>query len=200
MPTEPPQSEPPIEPKVEEAKPAGTPSAEDNQRNFVVDLGDGFDKAIETIRDRAAHYYKKGQHTKVRLKFRGKELATVPLTMLLAVEAGTFLMGAGVVRLLLANVVGRAFLEVEFINEADNHVTAGKERLLDGELDEALAKFREAIDIDRDHPGAYLNLGVALKLKGERDEAQAAFEKAIALDPNGETGKEARRQLEKLRK
>jgi tetratricopeptide (TPR) repeat protein len=199
MPTDP-QNELPMEPKVDEPKPDQQTPPENNQRNFVVDLGDGFDKAVETIRERASHYYNRGQHTKVRLKFRGKELATIPLTMLLAVEAGTFLMGAGVVRLLLANVVGRAFLEVEFINEADNRVTTGKERLLDGELDEALAKFREAIEIDRDHPGAYLNLGVALKLKGQRDEAGAAFEKAIALDPHGDAGKEARRQLEKLRK
>jgi tetratricopeptide (TPR) repeat protein len=200
MPTEPPPTEPPIEPKPDSSGTEGTPPGDDNQRNFVVDLGDGFDKAVDTIRERASHYYKKGQHTKVRLKFRGKELATIPLTMLLAVEAGTFLMGAGVVRLLLANVVGRAFLEVEFINEADNHVAAGKERLLDGELDEALTKFQEAIEIDRDHPGAHLNLGVALKLKGQRDEAGAAFEKAVALDPHGDAGKEARRQLEKLRK
>ena len=172
----------------------------DNQRNFVVDFGEGFEKAVETLRERAGHYYNKGQNTKVRLKFRGKELATLPLSMLVAVEAGTFLMGAGLIQLLLANVVGKALLEVEFINEADNHVTAGKQQLLDGELDNAIGHFRQAIEIDKDHPGAHLSLGIALKLQGKPDEATVEFDKAAALDPSGESGKEARRQLEKMKK
>jgi hypothetical protein len=52
--------------------------------------------------------------------------------------------------------------------------------------------------MDRDHAPAWLNLGIALKLKAERAEACGAFEKAAALDPEGDTGKEARRQVELL--
>jgi tetratricopeptide (TPR) repeat protein len=179
--------------------PSSDASPEDNERQFRIDLGDGFDEAIKNLRERAEHYYKKSQHTQVRIKFRGKEVVTVALPVLLAVEAATF-WWTGPLRLLLMNAMGKTFLDVEFINEADHVVAAGKERLLDGELDEALEKFREAITMDRDHPGAHLNLGVALKLKGQKDEAMAAFEKATALDPSGETGKEARRQIEKFKK
>ncbi len=85
------------------------------------------------------------------------------------------------------------------INDADQVVQAGKERLLDGELDDALARFREAVAMDPGHAGAQLNLGVALKLKGQREEAIAAFEQAASLDPDGDTGKEARRQLEAMK-
>jgi len=191
-----PQAAPPPPPKAEPPK----PSAEDNQRTFRLDLGEGLDEVLKKLRDRAEHYYSKGQHTQVRLRFRGKELATLPLTMLLAVEAAGWALGAGWLRLIAVNALGKTFLDVEFINEADHIVAAGKERLLDGDLDEALAKFREAIEMDRDHPAAHLNLGVALKLKGDRDGAIEAFAKAIALDPAGDTGNEGRRQLEKLKK
>ena len=182
------------------AEPAPPPPADDNARQFRLDLGDGFDEALKRLRDRAEHYYKKGQHTQVRLRFRGKEIATVPMNALIAVEAAGWALGAGWLRLIAVNALGKTFLDVEFINEADSVVAAGKERVLDGELDEALAKFRQAIEMDRDHPAAHLNLGVALKLKGDRDGAIEAFAKAVALDPAGETGAEARKQLEKFKK
>ncbi len=174
------------------------PFSEESVRKFTVDVSEGLDEAFKKLKDRAGHYYKKGQHTQVRVKFRGKELATMPLAMLMAVEAATWVW-AGPIRLLVANALGRTLLDVEIINEADNVVAQGKERLLDGELDEALARFRQAIEMDRDHPGAHLNLGIALKLKGDREAATAAFEKALSLDPAGETGVEARKQIEKMK-
>jgi tetratricopeptide (TPR) repeat protein len=189
-------------PPAPDVPPGGTtpPGPEANQRTFRLDLGDGLDEALKKLRDRAEHYYKKGQHTQVRLRFRGKDIATIPMNMLLAVEAAGWALGAGWFRLLIMNVAGKAFLDVEFINEADQVVTAGKEHLLDGELDDALAKFRQAIQMDRDHPAAHLNLGVALKLKGQRDDAIEAFAKAVALDPDGDVGAEAKKQLEKFKK
>src|SRR4051794_12681795 len=92
-------------------------------RVFKLDLGNGFDEAFETLKDRASHYVKRGQHTQVRIKFRGKEVATLPLPMLLAVEAATFFW-TGPLRLLVANALGRTFMEVEFINDADEVVEA----------------------------------------------------------------------------
>jgi tetratricopeptide (TPR) repeat protein len=184
-------------PEAAPPNPSGEP--ETNERVFKLDLGEGFDEALDKLKDRASHYMKRGQHTQVRIKFRGREVATMPLPMLLAVEAATFIW-TGPLRLIVANALGRTFLEVEFINEADQVVSVGKERLLDGELDEALEKFKEALVMDRDHAGAHLNLGVALKLKGDREGSVAAFEKAVALDPNGDAGKEGRRQLEKMKK
>lgn len=193
----PPSSEPaaPAQP----AAPAEPASSERKEpRSFSVDLSDGLDEALEKLKERATHYYKKSQHTQVRIKFRGKEMATLPLGVLVAMEAATF-WWIGPWRVIVGNALGKTFLDVEFINEADNSVAAGKQRLLDGELDEALARFREALTMDRDHPGAYLNLGIGLKLKGEREAAIEAFEKALSIDPDGETGKEARRQIDKMK-
>jgi tetratricopeptide (TPR) repeat protein len=180
-------------------KPPEKPDFEARARSFSVDVSNGLEEGLRTLKERASQYVKKGAYTKVRIKFRGRELATLPLTVLLAAEAATFLGGGGILRLLVVNALGRTFLDVEFINEADTVVAAGKQRLLDGDLDEALARFREAIAMDGAHPGAQLNLGIAMKLKGDRAGAQAAFEKSASLDPDGDTGKEARRQLEALK-
>lgn len=171
---------------------------EGEPRAFAVDLSQGLEQAFDKVRERAQHYLKRGQHTQVRLKLRGKEIATIPLTALLAAEAATFWF-TGPLRLLLLNALGRTFLDVEFINEADEVVAQGKKRLLEGELEEALTKFREAIAMDGEHAPAHLNLGVALKLKGERADASTAFERAARLDPDGDTGREARRQIELLK-
>jgi len=166
---------------------------------FRVDLAGGVEQAFQRLREEATHLAKKGRHTKVRIRFRGKEIATVPLALLVAAEAASFLW-LGLLRVLVFNVAGRAFLEVELVNDADAVVAAGKQHLLDGDLDLALAKFRDALTMDRDHAAAQLHLGVALKLKGRRDEAKAAFEKASALDAEGEAGREARRQLDAMAK
>lgn len=165
---------------------------------FSVDLEKGIEEGLRRLREEATHLLRKGQHTRVRIKFRGKELATVPLAVLVASEIATF-WWAGLLRVLLVNVVGRTFLEVEVINEADAVIATGKQRLLDGDLDEALEQFQKALAMDPRHPVVHLNLGIALKLKGEREGAQAAFEKASQLDRAGDAGKEARRQLETLK-
>lgn len=183
--------QPPKDEKAPETPPKG----------FSVDLSGGWEEAFKTVQDKARVLLKKGQHTKVRIKFRDRELATMPLSMLVAAEAASFVLAgpARILHIIAANALGRTLLDVEFVNEADAVVTAGKARLLEGELDEALERFREAIAMDPNHAPAQLNLGIALKLKGQRDDARAAFEKAAQLDPDGEAGREARRQLELLK-
>lgn len=178
-----------------------TPPANTSPRAFSIELGAGVDEALRNARERASTFLKKGKHTKVRLKFRGRELATMPLSVFVAAEAAGFLLAgpARLLAMLAANAVGKVLLDVEFINEADGVVAAGKARLLDGELDEAIARFREAIEMDAEHAGAWLNLGIGAKLKGERSDAMTAFEKAAALDSTGDAGREARRQIDLLK-
>lgn len=53
-----------------------------------------------------------------------------------------------------------------------------------GKLDEAIAAFRKAIQIDPNYLNAHLNLGVTLYTQGKLDEAIAAYRKAIQIDPN----------------
>jgi tetratricopeptide (TPR) repeat protein len=157
------------------------------------------EESLRKLSEELKHWANKGRYTKVRFKFRGKQLLPdLPIAAVAAAEGLTFYWG-GILRALILTVAGGSLLQVELVNDADKRVQAGKESLLSGEVDEALALFREAISMDRDNPGAHLNLGVALKLKGDRAAALAAFERAKLLDPEGPIGTEAERLAGPLR-
>jgi tetratricopeptide (TPR) repeat protein len=53
-----------------------------------------------------------------------------------------------------------------------------------GKLDEAVACYQKAIDLDPKHVLAHMNLGSALRFQKKLDEAVAYYKKAIALDPS----------------
>lgn len=153
------------------------------------------EESLLGLRDQVVKLAKKGRYTKVRFKFRGKQLLPdMPLAAVAAVEGLTFYW-AGLLRLLVFNLAGRTLIEVELVNDSEKKIQKGKESLLSGELDLALSAFKEALDMDPDNAHAHLNIGVALKLKGERDAAMKSLEKAKELDPKGPTGAEADRLL-----
>ncbi len=52
-----------------------------------------------------------------------------------------------------------------------------------GNLDEAIAAFHEALQLDPTYADAYFALANSFNKKGELDEAIAAIKKAIELDP-----------------
>ena len=144
------------------------------------------------------HWTNKGRYTRVRFKFRGKQLLPdLPLAAVVAAEGLSFYW-AGILRALLVNVAGGSLIEVELVNDADKKVQEGREAVLSGELDRALEHFRRALEMDRDNAVAHLSLGIALKLKGQPSEARAALEQARKLDPKGATGAEAERVLSTL--
>lgn len=159
-------------------------------------------KAVEAtlnkVKEELVHWANKGRYTRVRFKFRGKQLLPdLPLAAVVAAEGLTFYWG-GILRTLLVNVAGGSVLNVEFINDSEKKVQKGKEELLSGNLDAALAQFREAIAMDRDNANAHLNLGVALKLKGDPDGARSALETARRLAKDGPVAAEAERVLQTL--
>jgi len=155
-------------------------------------------KAAAPKRPAASRRANTGRYTKVRFKFRGKPLLPdLPLAAVVAAEGLTFYW-TGILRALLVNVAGRSVLDVELVNDSEQHVQKGKEELLTGEIDRAISEFRIAIAKQRDNASAHLNLGVALKLKGDKAGAKAALEKARGLDPEGAMGKEAERVLQGL--
>ncbi|MBU8898815.1 hypothetical protein DRW03_10365 [Corallococcus sp. H22C18031201] len=157
------------------------------------------EEGLKKLQGELVHWANKGRYTKVRFKFRGKQLLPdLPFAAVVAAEGLTFYWG-GILRMLIANVVGGSVFQVELVNDADKRVQAGREALLSGDMDQALALFREALNMDRDNAGAHLNMGVALKLKGDRDGALAAFEKARQQDPEGPAGLEAERLAAPLR-
>lgn len=153
------------------------------------------EESLAGLKDQVVKLAKKGRYTKVRFKFRGKQLLPdLPLAAVAAFEGVTFYW-AGLLRLLVFNLAGRTVLEVELVNDSEKKIQKGKEALLSGELDAALAAFQEALDMDPDNAHAHLNIGVAHKLKGERDQAVKSLERARELDPRGATGMEADRLL-----
>ena len=117
--------------------------------------------------------------------------------MVAAAEVASF-WWFGPLRVVIGHVVGKAVLEVEFVSNADHHVTEGRKLLGDGELEKAIAEFDKALAMDRRHAAALLGKGIALKLKGDKPAARACFEKAEDADPRGDAGREARRHLDNL--
>ncbi|QRN96226.1 tetratricopeptide repeat protein [Archangium violaceum] len=180
------------------ALPAGEPVEGGRALPFEIDPK-RVEESLRKMREELVHWANKGRYTKVRFKFRGKQLLPdLPIAAVVAAEGLTFYWG-GILRALIVTVAGGSLLQVEFVNDADKRVQAGKEALLAGDLDDALAHFREALAMDRDNVGAHLNVGVALKLRGDREGALAAFERAKSLDPEGPLGAEAERLATPLR-
>src|SRR5207237_5902958 len=124
-------------------------------KRMAVDLGGGLESAFGKIREQARDLMSKGQHTRVRVKFRGKQIAEVPIAVVAAAEVATF-WWAGPLRLVIGNIVGKAILDVEFVSNADHHVADGRSFLADGELDKALFEFDRALTMDRRCAGAHL--------------------------------------------
>jgi hypothetical protein len=177
----------------EAARKAGTEA-----KRIALDLSDGFDKAWGKVREEADHMVKKGQHTRVRIKFRGRQVGPdLPVAVVAAAEIAS-LWWAGPLRLILAHVVGQAVLDVEFVNDAQSHVAAGKAFLASGDLDDALREFDIALSMDRGNGPAHLGRGICFKLRGDKDVARREFTLAESCDPHGEAGREARRHLDNL--
>ena len=55
---------------------------------------------------------------------------------------------------------------------------------LRGQLEEAIASFRKAIELRPDFAHAHVLLGSALREKGELDDAIAVYRRAIELQPD----------------
>jgi tetratricopeptide (TPR) repeat protein len=160
---------------------------------------DELEASLNKLKEQVVVWAKKGRYTKVRFKFRGKQLLPdIPLAAVAAVEGATFYW-AGLLRMLVFNLAGRTLIEIELVNDSEKKIQAGKEALLSGDLEDALAAFEEARDMDEENPVVHLNLGIAQKLSGNHAAARVALTQAQKLDPKGPTGKEAERLLRTLK-
>lgn len=165
---------------------------------FVEIDPDRIEEAVTRLTEELRRLVTQGRYTKVRLKYRGKPLMPdIPMGVLLATEAVTFWY-AGLLRALVVNLGMRTIIEVELIHDADERVRQGNELFMEGEIEAAEERYREALRMKPDDPAALYHLGVLLRVSGRRAEAMAALEKAAAAEhPDAERAREA---LEKLRR
>jgi tetratricopeptide (TPR) repeat protein len=172
----------------------GTPK---NTLPFEIDPKN-IESSLEKMKAQLVQWAKKGRYTKVRFKFRGKQLLPdIPLAAVAAVEGATFYW-AGILRVLVFNLAGRAVIDVELVNESEKMLAQGKEALLRGDAENAFVLFEKARDMDDENPQVYLNLGIALKLLRKIPQARENLEMAKKLDTQGPVALEASKILESL--
>lgn len=158
---------------------------------------DKVEDAIRSVRARIEDSVVAGRYTKVRLSYRGKALGPdIPLAVFLAAEGAAFWLLTPLAAL-LANLGAKAILDVEFIHEADELVQEGLAAYLDGELEQAESKYREALDRRAEDPAALYNLGTLLRVTDRTEEAIRVLRQA-AMGPEGHP--DVRRAAEALEK
>ncbi len=153
--------------------------------SFRVEIDpDRIEDTLARIRERVRESFAAGRYTKVRLSYKGKPiLPDIPLAIFLATEGVAFWL-VSPLPALLVNLGAKAVLDVEFIHEADELVQEGLALYLDGELEAAEAKYREALERREDDVSALYNLGTLLRVTGRKEEALRMLRRA-AMGPEG---------------
>lgn len=140
------------------------------------------EEALVALRERIEETVTQGRYTKVRLSYRNNRVGPdIPLSLLLGAEGIAFWLMSPIAALLV-NLGAKAFLDVEFIHDADELVREGLDLYIEGEIEAAKLKYREALRKRPDDAAALYNLGVALRVSGQTEEAQAVLRKA-AMGP-----------------
>ena len=187
-------------PEVLTAEEAENRQASDNEpaRPRFEITGEDAQEAATKLKDQVTYWLDRGRYSKVRIKRNGKQIGPdIPVAALLALEAATFF-GTGILRGALMHAVGRVFFEVELINEAEEIYSEGVSLFLGGDLDAAQTTFEKAMAVDARYAPAHLQMGVLCKVRNDMETARRFFERAYELDPEGQTGEEARAHLEKM--
>ena len=140
------------------------------------------ESSIKSLQKKVQRFAKDSRHTKVRIKFRDKALMPdLPLGVFIAAEAATFWY-AGLLRALAVNLGMRAFVKVELIHASDEKVAEGCRLYQDGDVEDAEACFREALEMREDDAAAHYHLGVLLRVIGRRDEALQHLQQAAETE------------------
>lgn len=149
--------------------------------NFRIEIDpDHIEDTINTIRQRVREGVDHTRNTLVRLSFKGKPVGPdIPLAALLATEGVAFWLLSPLAAVLV-NLGAKSVLDVEFIHTADELIQAGVEAYLDGELDLAEIKYRQALERRPKDPAAHYNLGTLLRVSGRITEALEHLHHAAA--------------------
>ena len=69
------------------------------------------------------------------------------------------------------------------MDSIDELIKMGKKQLEDGQYDNALNFFEQAISLDQKDPDLWNLKGIALRSLGRYDEAISCFNKSLSIDP-----------------
>ena len=69
------------------------------------------------------------------------------------------------------------------IKSVETLVTLGKSKLEEGDFDQALDLFQQAILLDQNDPDLWNLTGITLRSMGRYSEAVECFNKSLSLDP-----------------
>ncbi|HXE73158.1 MAG TPA: tetratricopeptide repeat protein [Candidatus Nitrosotenuis sp.] len=83
----------------------------------------------------------------------------------------------------------------EGLKEAVAHLNLGTVHAWQGRLDEALARARQGVELDREHPYPYLCLGWIHLARGEEAQALGAFHRARGMEPDNPHYRQAQNLL-----
>jgi len=166
--------------------------------DFRIDIDpDKIDESVKALQERLRRMVDQGRYTKVRLKYKGKPLMPdIPFGIFIATEAASFWY-AGLFRALVVNLGVKTFIEVELVHQADERTKEGIDLYMNGDIDAAEEKYREALKMKPGDTSALYNLGILLRVTGRRDEALRCLEQAAegGAHPDAARAKEA---LEKM--
>lgn len=140
------------------------------------------EETLRELRQRIGQTFQASRYTKVRLSYRGRRLGPdIPLAVFVAGEGAAFWL-LSPLPALLVNLGAKAVLDVEFIHDAAELVQEGLQAYLDGELELAEERYREALRKRPDDPAALYNLGTLLRVSGRPDQALPYLRRA-AMGP-----------------
>ncbi|MFC1849940.1 DnaJ domain-containing protein [candidate division CSSED10-310 bacterium] len=160
--------------------------------------GKNFEKVLPSLIEKVDNLLNRVQDHNVRLKYRGKQIGPdVPMGYVIALEA-LGLMGAGMVRTLVANLGVKTLFDVEVISRSEQFVKKGDEYYQNGELDLAQQQYFTALNLNNKSALACIRLGVLNKIRGNSEEARSWFQKAQIYEPESPLAEEAQEQLKKL--
>lgn len=161
---------------------------------FRVDIDpDAIDDSLREMGAKVRSLYDQGRYTKVRVSYKGKQIGPdIPMAVFLAGEVASF-WWAGPMRAIVLNLGVRSFIEVELVHEADGVVREGVDLYMQGEIEAAEARYREALRMRPGDTAALYNLGVLLRVTGRLPEAREVLTQAAADEqhPDGARAREA---------